>query len=151
MRKIESKEIDGYTFTVQQLPMMRAHKVFNRLLKAISSGLVALATSNANLKDMMEQDVGALSGALGALLDRMPETEQEQLFKDLLETATFEKDGQKFKFYPHADEELAGKLLTVYKFVGFALQVNFRDFTDAVATKLKPAGSATANTSQSKA
>lgn len=149
MRTQESKVIDGMTFTVQQLPAMRALRLLNRLGRFFTPALASLVGGGGKLG---QADVGALAAAAGGLFDRLSEDELERLTKDLLETATVAIDGKDTgPVMPQFDLLFQGKMGAVLKLLAFALQVNYSDFSDALGglAKLAPGASGSKRASKS--
>lgn len=128
-RESKTAEIDGYVFTVQQLPAMRSMKLMHKLAKAVGPAMLkALGSEFLNKMNLGVMQVGALSEGMQLLFEAFSETDLEQLVKTLFETAKLECEGQTFPMMAVFDEKLAGRLGTIMKAVKFALEVNYSDF-----------------------
>lgn len=128
-RETRSATIDGFTFTVQQLPAMRAIKLMHKLtraagpalLKAVGGAAGGVKLSNLNLADMAD---GAQT-----LFDKFSEDDLEALIKTLFEGAVLGVDGKEYPLSPGVlDIQLSGKPGTILKAVRFALEANYADF-----------------------
>ena len=126
----QTKSIDGRTFTVAPLPAMRQYKLMTRLAKRLGPGLgPALGGLFPQLQqmkgvDLRKVDLAALLPALGALFDQLDPDEAEAVLKELLQTSLI--DGK--PLLPVFDAELQGKMGTILKLLGFALEVNYGGF-----------------------
>lgn len=122
MRKTVTREIDGLTFTVQQMPgtrgMRLGYELFSVLLPSIGKSLGG---------DAAFADVSQM------FFDRMPGPAFEKLWKELLETTIVLDEKGERPLMPVLDDVMAGKFLTLLKLVTFALEVNFSDFLPQLA------------------
>lgn len=140
MRAIESREIDGMKFTVQQLGGKAAGKLFVRLnsylIPAIAQGGEALGKLNLAKGTDTDIDLGAVGQGLAAaskvLFEKLTEDEYENLLGQLLETATVKTAKGELPLWPQFDDLMAGAVLTQLKVLKFALEVNYRDFFSAL-------------------
>lgn len=148
MRETRSKDIDGVTFTVQQLPALRASRLLFKLTKAVSPAVMKLAGAG-DLRNLMRADTSALSEAASMLFQAFTPEEFDALVREVLEGATITVDGRTVAALPGVDLELAGKTATLMRGVWFALGVNFGDFFD-VLRGLVAAGAAPATVIPSK-
>jgi hypothetical protein len=141
----QERVIDGMTFRVTQLPAMRGVKMLNRLVRILGPAAgraFAGADPSAGLGGL---DVGALGGAVAALTERLSDDELESIIRTLLETATVDNT----PLLPVFDLKLQGRMGSLLKLLGFALEVNYSNFTSVLAasvpqglrTQLNSAGS----------
>jgi hypothetical protein len=130
MVKSQSKVIDGITFTVTQLPATRALKLFTKLVEVAGPALEALQKSpGSGLGDM---EVAALGGALSAASSRLGEEGLMQIAAALFELATATWEGAQAPVMARFDVMFQGRLTTLFKAIGFALEVNYGDFLGAL-------------------
>ncbi len=128
MLKREDKEIDGLTYTSVQFPAMYGFGLLARLAKSIGPALASLSDVN---PDTDLADVGpSLRNALGSL---DPDEAQRLVLEILKCTSVLLTDatgGRRIEFTDRVkiDEVFSGRLKTLFKVIGFALQVNFSDF-----------------------
>ena len=134
-RAQKEKTIDGLTFTVQQLPAMRALKLMHKLAKTIGPAMLkALSgapSTGAPIK-VGNINVAELADGVALLFDRLSEADVESIMRELFETTMVTENGQTFQLMPVFDNVLAGKMSTLFKAVQFALEVNYRDFLPAL-------------------
>jgi hypothetical protein len=138
----QERLIDGSTFSVTQLPAMRGVKMLNRLFRVLGPP-AARALGGVNVAELASRglaglDVGALAEAVPLLADRLTEAELEALVRELLETATI--DGR--PLMPTFDLTMQGRVGTVLKLVGFALEVNYGSFFDVLGGAARAATTA---------
>ena len=96
-----------------------------RLGRILGPALPAVATLGAMGED--GAGVDALAPVAVALFERLTEDEIESLAKELLATASV--DGR--ELLREFDLTMQGRILTVIKLCGFAIEVNYADFFDA--------------------
>lgn len=123
----KTKEIDGISFTVRQLPAMKSLRMLNRLTRTIGPALTALgATGGLSLDSVGE--------ALAKLGDKLSDAEAESIARELLSDATFQPaDGSPGgELLPRIDLALQGKPETLLKLLAFALEANYGNFFDAL-------------------
>jgi hypothetical protein len=146
VRSVQSRTIDGSTFTVQQLPAMQSVLLLHRLAKTMGGGLLKVlagAGGGGGPKvDLRALDVDSLIPAMESFFDRFSEADLERLLRQLLETATVQGKGGEMALLPVFDVELQGKPMTVFKLLAFALEVNYRDFFSALLALASREGSA---------
>jgi hypothetical protein len=121
MIQSREKTIDGAAYMVTQFPARRALALQTRLLKLLGP---SLATALGGIHDgVIEAPV--LSLALQQLGDKLDESAAVDLVMQLL--ASTRKDGQEITDGVF-DLEFAGQMDTLYKVLGFVLEVNFGGF-----------------------
>ena len=125
--KIEEKEIDGLRFKTKQLPAMRAFKLMARLVKAIGPAIGALAKLDPSTR------VDAVTSELAGAFSTLDDQEAERLVPEILiNTTVLTEDArglsEKSLTKERIDEVFTGRLMTMFKVLGFALEVNYGDF-----------------------
>lgn len=123
------KEIDGFKFTVPQLPAMRSLRMLRRLSSAFGPA-VAQAFGSAT----GEVDFKGLASALEMLFMKLTEDELEQITKELLAQALV--DGR--PLLREMDLTLAGKPGTLLKLLAFSVEVNYGSFFAGLRERLAP-------------
>lgn len=127
----ETRTIDGYEVELSALPAWQSTEVLHMLLKLagpLLGGLAASATDKAG--------AGPLAAAVGALFERSTPADFTALLRKLTNTCRVKVGDKALAFDKAMDLEFAGKLLTVFKIAAFAIEVNYRDFFDALKSRL---------------
>ena len=125
MVESRSKEIDGRSYTVTQMPAMKALRMTHRLGKALGPAIGHLA-----VQDGQEVDIERIGKALEALFTAMSEDDLETITKELLNSATVIVDSKSLPVLAQFNTLMAGQIETVFKLLGFALEVNYGSFFD---------------------
>lgn len=130
MRESKSKEIDGVLFTVQTMPLKRSLRLMHKLARAgMPAMLKAVGGANVSAKVKladMNIDLSNLSDAAAMVLDKFSENDLEHMTNELLESATITAEGKEAPALRVMDSVC--KPMTVFKALGFALEVNYGDF-----------------------
>jgi len=113
MRKTESKEINGITYSVTQMDARKALSVQIYLLKICAPVLNSEIKKNANIFD--------LTSLLPDALEKLDTDELENFIVSMCEQAF--KDKVRVRF-----DDFVGDLLSAYELVYFVLEVNFSNF-----------------------
>lgn len=132
MRKQQTKTIDGMTFTVQQLPAMRAQRLKPRIVSILAGPAAKIGTVLGGARRLEDLDLGALAGAFDALAGKLSPDEYEAVTRELLETTLVQQGPNLIPLLPVFDDIMAGRTLTVDKLLLFAVEVNYGDFFDAL-------------------
>lgn len=138
MRESKTKEIDGLIFTVQQMPVKRSIKLMHRLARA---GLPALLKAvgpaklegmgDGGLKGLLESlDLSSFGDAATMLFDKFHEADLDHAMAELFEGSTVESGGNLLPVLKAFDVSIT-QPGTVLKALGFALEVNYGDFSGA--------------------
>lgn len=138
MIKTQSTNIGGVKYTVQQLPVTRALRLSAKLGGIIAPALAkaSKSVSGMSLESLGGLDVALFGDAIETFMTKMSPDELEFCTKELL--YVLEKDGKDIS--RSFDTEFCGELMTVFKLLRFAFEVNFGDFFDAARswqTKLR--------------
>jgi hypothetical protein len=147
-----SKEIDGSTYTVAQLPAMRGLKLLNRIGRSVGPPLTALMGAADPMATVAQMEIGSIAPAARELFDRLTESELESIIKALCETVQVTEDGKTMPLLPVFDLHFAGRYDKLFHVVWFAMEVNYGDFFGDLAGKLaglgnRPSPTAASNTS----
>lgn len=132
----QTKTIDGVAYAVTQLPARRAARLLNRLLRVFGPALGGLAGAAKGGASLETADLSSVGPVLEGLFARLSEDEQDHLINELLATATV--DGK--EVLPVLDLHFQGRLGALFKLVGFAVKVNFEDFSGGLIAAAKAAG-----------
>lgn len=139
MIQTRAQTIDGHVFEVTQLPAKRAVRLTVRLAKMAGPVLMPLLklALGAQTKDgskpgaagamatLLSMDTDSLGPAVSGFFERCTEQDLDFLQAELLSSATI--DGA--PLWPQYDMALGGELLTIFKLLWFAMQVQFQNFS----------------------
>lgn len=114
----ETREIDGYEFTIQQLASTECDRVLERITRALGPAVAQLT------------DPGK---AVATLFERLTPKELAELKKILLEKCLVKIEGNEVPLKGVYELIFAGRLTRLYALLGFALEVNYRDFWQKVS------------------
>jgi hypothetical protein len=135
MLKSESREIDGMSFTVTQLPATKQFRLQAWLALKVGPGIVK-ALSGVDLsggaKSLSKVDLGEMADGVAMLCDRLSADDFEKLWKELLEGARVKVDGNSVLLKDVFEVVMVGKFLTLLKLIRFAMEVNFGSFFDVL-------------------
>lgn len=144
-RQTQEKEIDGFRFSVQQLPGMRSLRLMHKLAKALGPGVLKAlsgapegAGGGVSLGNL---DLGNLADGLSLLFDKFSADDFEAVVRELFETATVTENGNTFPMMQVFDNTFAGRPDVVLKAVQFALEVNYKSFFGVFLAAARGAGS----------
>ena len=143
MKTTHSKVIDGIEFTIDQLPAMRALRLLNKLARLASPALGAIGAAFSQSKSVANMDLDALGRGASALLSSLSDDEMEAITRELLGSAIMRSGGKNVELLAVFDLEFRGKMGTVLKLLGFALEVNYGNFIEALKGAAGTAGSPT--------
>jgi hypothetical protein len=132
MTKTETKKLGDFEFKTTQLPAMRAFALLTRLAKVVGPALGALSTLNPDT----ELDLAG-SGLFTALQTLDPKEAEHLILEVLVATEVVIPDATGGRAVPLSKQEninlvFTGKLKLLFQVLGFALSVNFRDFSEGV-------------------
>lgn len=127
MIETRERDIDGIHLAVSQLPAMKALRLSATLGKLFGTPL-ARALSTIDITNIGASDVTAVGAAMLSLFEGLSPDQLEALTKELLGPAT--ADGK--PLLATFDLVFAGKVDTIYKVLGFALEVNYGSFFDVL-------------------
>jgi hypothetical protein len=130
--QVQSRDIGGVTYEVQQLPARRSMKLLARLGRLVAP-LVSVAQGAAKAGGFQKLDSAVLAQSIGGLFDALPPDEVEPLLSELFaSTCIIEPSGARQPLWPVFDLRMQGKAFDVLRLAAFAVEVNFSDFFDAL-------------------
>ena len=135
----KAQTIDGHVFEVWQLPAKRAVRLALRLAKMAGPVLMPLlqVALGAQVKDgskpgaagavgaLLGMDASTMTPAVESFFTRCSEQDLDFLQSEMLGSTTI--DGA--PLWPQYDIAMQGQLLTIFKLLWFALQVQFSNFS----------------------
>jgi len=133
MLKVETREIDGATYTVTQLDAWRAMRLMARIGNIVGPALAKAAEAGDDAEDMPLDKVAEVISALTA---KLTPDELEGITKEMLHNVLKDDrniSGKNFGL------EMAGQMTTVFKLLAFAFEVNYGDFFDAARAMMQKA------------
>jgi len=124
MRTMDERNIDGTLYSVSQLPASRGLEMFGRL-----SGLVGPAALEALAKGAsLDKDLQTLAPAAVMLFARLQPGDLSGIAKELLGPAAADSK----PLAPVFETHFQGRIVHLFKVLLFAVEVNYRDFFDAL-------------------
>lgn len=140
----EAREIDGVTYRIVQLDARTALKVLDRFKGALGGALAAADKIDAGMLAMLggESKQGKLSGAalaaLGKAIMSISLADVEYV-RDEFAKKTFVAMGgaDEPQLAKIIDVHFAGKLTSMFKWLGACAEVNYADFLGVILTKLR--------------
>lgn len=138
MLKTEEQEIDGLRVITTQFPAMYAFKLLARLAKSIGPVMSTFQGVSLNT------DLADLGPQLSSALSSFDPDEADKLVLEVLKcTSIWLTDGPAHKVElsdrTKVDEAFSGRIMTMFKVLGFALKVNFSDFVTGIGQLAKAA------------
>lgn len=135
----EDQVIDGMTYSVVQFPAMYGFALLARLAKCIGPALGALSSMGPGTNSDISQMGPVLCEALSTL---DPDEAQRLALEILKSTSVIIPDatgGRRVEFTGREkiDEVFSGRLMTMFKVLGFAVKVNFSDFARGIGSQAK--------------
>ena len=142
MVETKNRTIDGLKISVTQWPAMKAWKnkrkllaLFGPVLAELGAGLEGNPAKKTTKKKQLTTAASILDGnfdfaKLGSAIDKLFDKLSDDDLQDLLMTffdqnMRFDKLEMTIELF---DQTFPGKMLTVYKIIGFVLEVNFGSF-----------------------
>lgn len=123
MRKEKEKSINGQNFKVTQLGFEDSIDLLTLLTKTLAPSLGALASGKSSHEF-------SLQGALTELSQRLSAKDLKQVIYTLAKTTRLEREPGKWPLL-EPEVDLAGDMLLTFKWLGFALEVNYGSFLGA--------------------
>jgi len=145
--RTETRTIDGDWFQVTQLPPTRSTLLLNRLCKSAGPAIIA-AVSEGKGNDL---SAGALAMGAGQLFQNLKDEDLKYVMGELF-SMTWTKHGPQNAQVPVesiVDDVFADKMPTMFKVLGFALEVNYSSFFGGAVKRLVAAGKAAVAKQQS--
>lgn len=146
MLEQKTKSIDGITYRVSQVGGKRALKMFTTLAKMLAPALAKAAESmpTGGFKSLSTVDLSSLNigTAVEALVDRLDEPKITEIIDTLAGVTECNDGGDKWPQLSGVfDIHFAGKMSSLFKWLAFALEVQFGDFFDAFGSLAQKVGS----------
>jgi hypothetical protein len=139
--KRETRSIDGLDFAVTQHGARRSLRLDARIMRQLGPGLADVLTG----ERVDGGDLAAMARGLVPLFAHLTDDDADALVSEILAFTSVVVDGCNLEMSKaaHFEQAFAGRRMTLWKVVGFALEVNYRDFFDAARAaieRLKVAG-----------
>lgn len=128
MQDTQTRDIDDITFRVEQLDVKTARAVFIRLTHLLGPSLAELGKL-AGDGSILDVDHTAALGVISKLLASATEEDLEYLVQVFMKKSKF-KMPEATGLVPLVDIAFTGRLLTMFKWLAFAIEVNYADFFD---------------------
>jgi hypothetical protein len=144
----QKKYIDGFEIQLSPLPALQGTRVFHRLGKCISPALAkSMGLIRGEKADLASLDISSLGGAFSSFFETCSEVDLMYFIDQLLDNAIV--DNQRLKDVVNV--KFQAKILTLFKVLVFAIEVNYSDFFKGLLAKLaeKQAEKKTLSTSES--
>ena len=123
MRKEKEKNISGQNFKVTQLGFEDSIDLLTLLTKTLAPSLGALANG-------VDGKEVSIQSALTELSQRLSAKDLKQVIYTLAKTTRIEREPGKWPVL-EPEVDLAGDMLLTFKWLGFALEVNYGSFLGA--------------------
>lgn len=133
MRNKNEKTIDGVTIMVTQLPAMKAMRFFREVVDTFGPALTSLG----DLSDLDNTELSVFKPVIENLMANMSEDKLEDMTRVLLGDCLVLYEGKFLNLFGNAgifDMVFQGKVFTVFKFLRYALEVNYGDFIEGFAS-----------------
>ena len=124
------REIDGIAYSCAPLPATKALRLMTRLTKLVGETALIIAAKGRAALDDVPADV--LQFTVRAIADRLEEDEVVTTIKLLLSTMRTAGVEDLSKTF---DTHFQGRLMHLFGVVQYALEVNYRDFFDALRSQ----------------
>jgi hypothetical protein len=133
MLRTEDETIDGHTYRVTMLPVSKGRRLLAELFKVAGPALGDLASAAAGAKGVSEVKVESLAGALRQLADRLEPAFLDRLCEELAASTQLVLDGgaRAVPLKQEMEFHFAGRYGAMFKWIAFALKVNYADFFGA--------------------
>lgn len=134
--KQEERTIGDTTYRVTQLTAKPARRLFARIVQLLGPGIGSMMEGQPlSMQALLGADMGVGIKEITKALD--PE-EQEHVIDVLCENKTIaRRDGDKWPIMNKEafDLHFTGRLVDMYKVIGFALEVNYSDFLGGLSVR----------------
>ncbi len=137
----QSKTIGGHDFTVYLLPWEQANDVLIEIADVIAPALAQLAAEPDSLDTLLESklDGPEVAKVIAAAVQKL--TRERMRFVTQTLMSVTHCDGKELKAISNA--VFRGELTLMYKWLAFAIQVNYADFLSALQSTAAGVGKAT--------
>jgi hypothetical protein len=132
MRETEKKTIDGGNYVCSMMPATKANRIFTEIIGLVGApafAMVSAAFAKDEVEDVHVEQLVA-SGLQVFLADLSPD-QWDRIVFEMMDGVLVEGVGSlhdRGKF----DQHFRGRVLTMWRVWAWAMEVNFRDFLDAV-------------------
>lgn len=129
----QKKTIDGFEIQISPLPALQATRVFHRLGKCISPSLAkGMGLVRGEKVDLASLELSSLGGAFSSFFETCSENDLMYFIDQLLGSAIVDNKMLKGVI----DVVFQAKILTLFKVLVFAIEVNYSDFFKGLLAKL---------------
>lgn len=128
MRNKNEHTIDGVTLIITQLPAMKSMKFFREVVETFGPTLTSLG----NVTDLGSSELSVFKPVIESLMTNLSEEKLERMTKTLLGEALALHEGKYLSLSNTGVFDLVfqGKVFTIFKFLRYALEVNYGDFIE---------------------
>ena len=129
MRHYEERDIDGHRYICQQLPARKAFVLLADVGKVIGPALAsAIEDGTEGLASLIDKDAG-LGGIASALFGNLDTDLVMSIIDRLCDATDLVTDGKKKRLTPSLiDLHFQGRMMSMFKWLKFCLEVQYRDF-----------------------
>jgi len=134
-----SEPIDHVTYRVTQLPFKDSRRLFTRLARIFGPSIATLAEGAKSVDDL------PLAAMVTKAVENLSDRDLDEVSDILAQVTQFSRDGQKwppllFLGDPRSpvdnrDELFGGSLTSFFRWLWFALEVQFGDFSKALGSR----------------
>lgn len=144
MRQANSRTIGQYTYDVRQLPATPAYLMLLDLAKMVTpsaaAGVASIVGSGGIAKAVdAELDGGFLMAAVEGLVDRLDNDKVQSIIQQLAAHTAVVAGDKYVELSPQFEVHFAGRLGDMFRWLAFALEVNFSDFLPGLKARAKAA------------
>jgi hypothetical protein len=141
--KSEERTIGEHTYRVTQLTALKSRELFSRLVRLLGPGVAAMVSAGQGISRSQ------ISQMLGEISQRVTDDELDHFCRVLGSSSQIVAAGNAVTLDKEViDVHFAGQLFNLFKWLAFALEVNYSDFLSVFA-RMQAAVSAAAAKSPS--
>lgn len=134
-RETQEKTIDGYIYQVNQLSAPVGRRLFFELKALIGPSVAELLKGVGDAKSgkLMDMDMGWVASAVAAISEDVTPGVYQGTYETLASQTMFGEEGTgKFVPLEKNQEHFKGRFMSEFKWMAFALEVNYSDFLGAL-------------------
>jgi hypothetical protein len=134
-----AKEIDGFTYSVDQLPGRKSITFLARLGRIVGPSLGPLVKAlkfEGKTVDLTKLELEPIGVAIGKLFVDLSETETDAIMRELLQGATYVDGDRIVNVWDTFDLHFKGRPAAGLKLVAFAMEVNYGNFFGALKSAI---------------